>query len=505
MNTTVQESLETTPAASNILLSVCIPTYNRAPLLTVHVTRAFSLLTRYFGNNFEILISDNHSTDDTKHLIEEKFRDIKNVRIVSPPKHYPTAEENLCFAIDMCRGEYIWTLGDDDALVPETLASLFSLLQKGEKDFMIFNSKIISYYGNIVKQISIPCLSPQLDIGLLEFIQETGFHFIIARFSTTIFRRSAVETKSFREILNISKIYSHVTWLISQFHDKAFAFINLPLVFYRENLYVSGPSDHWEKVAQRENLFVGSFWNISFLRQMDYLVDHGIIERRFLRTVINHGVQGRFRYYDELLSQMLRSITYKSTSDVPSVTKDDLKYFCSWLYEIDGENLFLILLFEELTRNLGEDQNINDQIINKIRYIFASNCNMKWYEVFWRYNAYGYAILCHNNRWFAILMGEFDNVDFLLQNIDFDDFENILFVRKSESELLTHLAKQTRMKFKNEAIKNNAPPHDLLPSASASPLFVIKPLPVRVISVYRQEGTKGILKRIFIRLSNLCS
>lgn len=493
MNITHQKSAETTPLPSHVLLSVCIPTYNRATILNILVNKLLGLLTRNFGTNYEIVISDNHSADGTRALIEEKFKHIAQVRVVSPPQHYPTAEENLCFGVSMCTGTYVWTLGDDDSIDPETVPVLHGLLEQNQHDLLIFNSRSVSYYGHLLKKIRIPCLRPQLDISLFDFIRLTGFWFVVAGFSTTVFRRSFADTEQFKTIMNIGKIYSHVTWLINQFHDKRFAFINKPLVNYRENLTDIVRTDHWEKVANREGLFVGGIWSTGFLAQMDYLVDQGIMERSFLRDVVDRNLECRFYFFHEIIKHMLQSLAYDSETRARSITSAELTDFCAWLYEVDGENLYLISLFEGMVESIQKNGKPDQEQLTLASDIIHGRKTMAWYEHFHVYNVYGYSVFRHGQTWFAVRMGEFCAVSFLLENIDFDDFGNILFVRKSEAELLLILQAQPRRGFANEHVKRDHVP------------FVLKPLPTRIAVVYRNEGFAGLKKRIQWRLQRLFS
>lgn len=97
-----------------ISATIAIPTYNRAELLKEAI---ISSLGQTF-NNFELLILDNNSSDNTKDVVES-FTD-NRIR-------YHRNEQNIGMmnnwnkAVELARGDYLIILGDDDKLYPQFL------------------------------------------------------------------------------------------------------------------------------------------------------------------------------------------------------------------------------------------------------------------------------------------------------------------------------------------------------------------------------------------------
>jgi len=125
---------------SNPLVSVIIPTYNRANLL---LNRSLpSVLTQTY-NNLEVIIVGDHCTDNTEMLLKEK----KDPRI-----KFINLEERGCYpeepllrwfvagvtplnvGLSECRGKWIANLDDDDTFSPNHIEVLlnFALEQKLE-------------------------------------------------------------------------------------------------------------------------------------------------------------------------------------------------------------------------------------------------------------------------------------------------------------------------------------------------------------------------------------
>jgi glycosyltransferase involved in cell wall biosynthesis len=92
------------------LVSVLVPTFNRSVLLR----RALgSVLAQTYGN-IELLISDNHSSDDTA-IVAAEFatRDARVRLLPSPPANTP-AMHNIRHVLAAAQGKYAVVLSDDD-------------------------------------------------------------------------------------------------------------------------------------------------------------------------------------------------------------------------------------------------------------------------------------------------------------------------------------------------------------------------------------------------------
>lgn len=125
------------------LVSVYIPTYNRAELL---IGRAVtSVLGQTYGN-IEIIIVGDCCTDATEALIR-KIGDPR-IRFYNLPKRtyrYPPTAENHWLAgpvvpsnkaLDMVRGKWIARIDDDDVWTPTHIVDLLRFAQKGGYEFV---------------------------------------------------------------------------------------------------------------------------------------------------------------------------------------------------------------------------------------------------------------------------------------------------------------------------------------------------------------------------------
>ena len=109
------------------LLSICVPTYNRAERLRVMLEATLPQVAE-LADRVEVWVSDNASPDHTPRVVEEARR--------LGPLNYSRNEANIGLvanvikcATELARGEYVWVPGDDDLLRPKALARVVERLE----------------------------------------------------------------------------------------------------------------------------------------------------------------------------------------------------------------------------------------------------------------------------------------------------------------------------------------------------------------------------------------
>jgi len=95
-------------AADKILLSICIPTYNRAPILRDTLMRITS--DPAFDSEVEIIVSDNNSTDNTKEIVVEFMTKYSNVYYYRNSEN--VGDKNFSIVLGDGKGEYLKLMND---------------------------------------------------------------------------------------------------------------------------------------------------------------------------------------------------------------------------------------------------------------------------------------------------------------------------------------------------------------------------------------------------------
>lgn len=117
------------------LVSICIPTYNGEAYLQA----ALDSITKQSFKNFEVIISDDQSTDNTLYIIA-RFKENMDfsVRVYNHKPQGIGANWNNC--LKHANGEYIKFLFQDDILYPNCIEKMVAVL-KTTKDIILVASK----------------------------------------------------------------------------------------------------------------------------------------------------------------------------------------------------------------------------------------------------------------------------------------------------------------------------------------------------------------------------
>src|SRR3990167_452771 len=131
----------------NPLVSVILPTYNRAELL---LTRALpSIMAQTYAGPIEVIVAAHGCTDDTVNRVNCKYSGMgqRAPRCIYVPRRrtYPPTAENHWFAgpvdpinagLKAARGAWIVRCDDDDWLTPDHIETLLRFAQQGNFEFV---------------------------------------------------------------------------------------------------------------------------------------------------------------------------------------------------------------------------------------------------------------------------------------------------------------------------------------------------------------------------------
>jgi glycosyltransferase involved in cell wall biosynthesis len=144
-------------------LTIAIPTYNRAKQLDRQLNWAVNAIAGRW-DEIELLVSDNASPDETPQICQKWqaqtdwhmriFRQTENIGLI----------KNCLFCIQEARGDFVWTVSDDDVVLEGTLGWVLSKIS-GDADsqlaFIHLNGSMSSPKGIIFRQSVYPFQSDQ--------------------------------------------------------------------------------------------------------------------------------------------------------------------------------------------------------------------------------------------------------------------------------------------------------------------------------------------------------
>jgi glycosyltransferase involved in cell wall biosynthesis len=127
----------------NNLISFGIPTYNRAKMLDEALDYFYNTLKLC---DFQLLISDNCSTDNSVQVIKRYASKYDNIQFFIQDRNIG-ADKNMVFLQDKCNTQYFMLLGDGVRLFKDQIYILIELLSKNNYDAILFN------YNSRIKHI----------------------------------------------------------------------------------------------------------------------------------------------------------------------------------------------------------------------------------------------------------------------------------------------------------------------------------------------------------------
>jgi len=223
------------------LLSICIPTWNRASYLEVCLRSVQEELSRCPWAAVEVVVSDNASSDGTQTLCEAFVQTCPQIRYFRNPENIG-GHGNIDLVVTRAQGTYCWYLGDDDALLPGSLRIVLEHLQE-QRD--IYLSWAVETDANLTPLTESaywyrePMTRFTYDLGdeqdLLEYISQCQYMAgLFAFISILIFRKSRWEQQQeLRDIWGWTE-YSHMISFLGMTRQSCpFRFIPDALVYKR--------------------------------------------------------------------------------------------------------------------------------------------------------------------------------------------------------------------------------------------------------------------------------
>lgn len=169
------------------LVSICIPTYNASK----HLTECLDSVIAQTFTDFEVIVVDNQSSDETLDIVKSYSVNDSRFRI-SVNEQNIGAINNFNRCAELAKGEWIKYVHADDLIAPDCLEKLVaaaksdSVLVCGRREF-VFGEKVSektkNYYFDILSNRSIESLFPNaIDISAQDFCKATlkniGFNIV---------------------------------------------------------------------------------------------------------------------------------------------------------------------------------------------------------------------------------------------------------------------------------------------------------------------------------------
>lgn len=261
------------------LLSVAIPTYNRAQQLEYGLSRFLSQITDDMRPLIEIHVADDCSTDNTPIMMEKLTEEYSFVYYERYERNIGL-EKNLIACTKRCTGKYLWIFGDDDFLeFDDSLIYIISLLKIGSYPFYILNRTRRSF--DLTQQLSANWMGldrsdDETYLRLRDFCSEWGIISIIGFISVNIFLREKFISVDAEKYFGI--MYPQLGMMLEAFSNDPCLLIKRPLVCHRTQTQAEKKEALGKKKTEKDfmsdyNRRDALYFGFRLLRFLKYLID----------------------------------------------------------------------------------------------------------------------------------------------------------------------------------------------------------------------------------------
>lgn len=220
------------------LISIIIPTYNRSDILAN--ISALSVISQSY-KNWELLIVDDGSKDDTRKVCEELIAKDKRIKYFYKENGGQGSARNL--GLNNSSGEYVVLLDSDDYLLPDMLKIMSSHIGENKIEMIACKRWVFNYKKGIF-DINAP--NPSCVLYKKSLFKDLGYF------------------NEDRSLVGIEDADLGITWDINQKklnYSYSKIFINEPLVIYLEHENQATNHSDLEKLRLRTLAIVEKYKN----------------------------------------------------------------------------------------------------------------------------------------------------------------------------------------------------------------------------------------------------
>jgi glycosyltransferase involved in cell wall biosynthesis len=293
-------------------LSICVITYNHTEFIKSTIE---SILSQDLPENYELIIADDKSTDDTRAIIDTfAEKNNKIVRIYQETNIGPAM--NWKVLIEASKGEYVAYIDGDDLMLPGKIKTQIDFLDSNPQcNFICHNMKVYAHEDNKYLGDFSSMKSGLYDVGDL------------ARFGTFF----ANSSKMYRRECNLNypyydgefKFVGDYVWHIYHVKNSKFAYLSDKLGVYRK--HSKGASSRNNsivriKIAHQENVKAIILTNKYNARTSD--VNFGLM-REYYAFALSSFLLGDFVQFKSSLHKSVNKLSFYS-----------VKHFCLFFLSI---------------------------------------------------------------------------------------------------------------------------------------------------------------------------
>lgn len=270
---------------SNKLLTIGIPTYNRA----FELDNSLSVLLpqiKPFKNYIRLVVSDNASTQDNKTIIDKYIAKGYEIEFVLHAINLGM-DGNFSFLYENASSKYVWMLSDDDLLAKNGIETIINILLSKENFGSVYLSNM--WYDVNDKHINIPKLLEYRHHSV-DFYDDGLKYFEKINYWVTFLSAHIVNKEMLKDKVDIKRFQgTHLallSWIIpAMFQNIPNAIINGSVLVCKGNN--QGGYRLVEVFAKNFNVILDYFIKIGYPKQIKSVINRKLLREYFIHFILS--------------------------------------------------------------------------------------------------------------------------------------------------------------------------------------------------------------------------
>ena len=185
------------------LVSIIIPTHNRADMI---IETLMSVINQSY-KEFELIIVDDHSIDETEQVIksfQEKYSD-RDIVYIKSEKKGGCAARNL--GLSLAKGCYVQFFDDDDIMYEDYIKSRVDVMKKKKCDYVACNYNYFdSDTGKIIRKVNVASIDHSIQMHIF-FPALTTQLFLLSRKCVNIIGKWGEQIKRCQDMAYFHRLF----------------------------------------------------------------------------------------------------------------------------------------------------------------------------------------------------------------------------------------------------------------------------------------------------------